>query len=123
VEQTLNDLLGECHRFPPNKEEDGVLHGLFTTTTKHDWCGEWVAVKESEPEGDARSILALGINAHAVTCLRNYGDDSIDTIGQLIARNSFELLDRRNLGHGTLDHIRECLKANGLYLRGEAPDK
>lgn len=72
-------------------------------------------IKELGVESDKRSILILGLNARELNCLRAA---NIETIGELLSIDRFELRKFRNIGKRTIDGINRKLKDFGI----ETPD-
>lgn len=72
-------------------------------------------IKELEVESDKRSILILGLNTRELNCLRAA---DIETIGELLAIDRFELIKFRNMGNKGINDINKKLKDFGI----ETPD-
>jgi DNA-directed RNA polymerase subunit alpha len=72
-------------------------------------------IKEIEVEADKRSILILGLNTRELNSLKAY---DIETIGELLDLDRFELRKFRNIGKKGIDNINKKLKDFGI----ETPD-
>ena len=72
-------------------------------------------IRELGVEADKRSILILGLETRTLNCLRSYG---IETIGELLAIDRFEIRKFRNIGKKVIDDINKKLKDFGI----ETPD-
>src|SRR5574344_1189588 len=72
-------------------------------------------IKELEVEADKRSILILGLNTRELNSLKAY---DIETIGELLDLDRFELRKFRNIGKKGIDNINKKLKDFGI----ETPD-
>ena len=72
-------------------------------------------IKELGVESDKRSILILGLNTRELNCLRAA---NIETIGELLSIDRFDLRKFRNIGKSTIDGINRKLKDFGI----ETPD-
>ncbi len=66
-------------------------------------------------EFDKRSILMLGLNTRSLNCLRAA---NIETIGELLSIDRFNLTRFRNIGRKVIDDINRKLKDFGI----ETPD-
>ena len=123
-------LTGSCNRFPPlyvgrrKPSDDDEPHDdpdmwAQPPMYQDDWCGEW------QPAGDlpridinSLGLAAIELNARSKNCLEG-AEPPIETIGQLIQTSVSQLQQVRNMGEGTIRHIRQQLAKNGLALRGE----
>ena len=72
-------------------------------------------IKEIEVEADKRSILILGLNTRELNSLKA---NDIETIGELLDLDRFELRKFRNIGKKGIDNINKKLKDFGI----ETPD-
>ena len=70
---------------------------------------------EVEVEADKRSILILGLKTRELNSLKA---NDIETIGELLAIDRFELRKFRNMGKKGIDNINKKLKDFGI----ETPD-
>ena len=68
-------------------------------------------VNRIEKESDKRSIMCLGLQAREHNCLKAA---NIDTIGELLAIDRYEIRKFRNLGKKAVMLINEALKAKGI---------
>lgn len=68
-------------------------------------------IKELEVESDKRSILLLGLKTREINCLKA---SEIETIGELLAVDRFELRKYRNLGKKGIIDINKKLKDFGI---------
>ena len=68
-------------------------------------------IKNLEVETDKRSILILGLNTRELNSLKNWG---IETIGELLALDRFELRLFRNIGKKGINNINKKLKDFGI---------
>ena len=68
-------------------------------------------IQELEVKEDPRSILILGLNTREINCLKAAG---IETIGELLAVDRFELRKYRNLGKKGIIDINKKLKEFGI---------
>lgn len=74
----------------------------------------WALTRQMEAAAGVR-IEELNLSVRAYNCLISRG---IHTIAALTAKTEVELLDIRNLGHGTLNNIVAALDYVGLKLAG-----
>lgn len=72
-------------------------------------------IRELGVEADKRSILILGLNTRELNSLKA---NDIETIGELLDLDRFELRKFRNIGKKGIDNINKKLKDFGI----ETPD-
>jgi len=65
---------------------------------------------------DDTPIEELELGVRSYNCLKREG---IESVGDLIARSEQELMCIPNLGHKTIEEVRERLEKNNLKLKGE----
>jgi DNA-directed RNA polymerase subunit alpha len=68
-------------------------------------------IKELEVESDKRSILILGLKTRELNCLKA---EDIETIGELLAIDRFDLRKFRNIGKKGITDINKKLKDFGI---------
>lgn len=68
-------------------------------------------IKQLDVESDKRSILFLELNTRELNCLKAA---DIETIGELLAVDRFELRKFRNIGKKGIDDINKKLKNFGI---------
>lgn len=68
-------------------------------------------IKELEVEADKRSLLILGLNTRELNCLKAAG---IETIGELLSFDRFDLRKLRNMGKKGIDDVNKKLKDFGI---------
>ena len=68
-------------------------------------------IHKLEIETDTRSILILGLNTREINCLKSA---QIETIGELLAVNRFDLKKYRNIGKKGIIDINKKLKDFGI---------
>ena len=117
------DGFGYCMRFPPSQtvHQSNCEHpvGFWPATMTVDWCGEWQPAGDlPRIDVDALELTAIGLNVRAMNGLEN-AEPPIVTVGQLRSVSVDQLKMIRNMGEGTIRHIRQQLAKNGLALRGE----
>lgn len=69
------------------------------------------AIQDLEVKTDNRSILILGLNTREINCLKSA---EIETIGELLAVNRFDLRRYRNIGKKGIIDINKKLKDFGI---------
>lgn len=68
-------------------------------------------IQDLEIKTDNRSILILGLNTREINCLKA---EEIETIGELLAVNRFDLRRYRNIGKKGIIDINKKLKDFGI---------
>ncbi len=106
---------GFCHRYPPFP---GKGHALWPVTLADDWCGEFQARPHPVFE---QPIDSLMLSVRATNCLKENAEPPITTIGELVQKTPWELLDIRDFGNTTLEEICTRLSELGLSLKSDSP--
>ena len=118
-------LESQCRRRAPQvlvvpKANTQELTWQWPQVFVNDWCGEFERLKtEQSLQQDellSKSVHKLGFELRARKCMCKL---SINTLGELVARTGYELLECRNFGVIGLERLRIKLAELGLRLRGE----